>query len=438
MKKMILLIAFCCFSFKMTKAQSLYFPPLTGNQWDSTSLSSLGWCQDKLDTLLNYLDDRNTKAFIVLKDGKIVVEKYFNTFTMDSLWYWASAGKTLTGFTTGLAQQDGFLSINDTTSNYLGQGWTVAPSAKENLITIKNQLSMTSGLNDGVPDHHCTIDTCLEYLADAGTRWAYHNGPYTLLDSVIESATGQTLNQYFAQKVKIPTGITGTFVKIDFNNVFVSKARSMARFGLLMLNKGKWNSTPIMTDTSFFHDMTNTSQAINESYGYLWWLNGKSTYMLPSTQFVFNGPLNPNAPADMIAALGKNGQFLNVVPSQNLVWIRMGDAPNSNQVPYTLNDSIWQKLNQVMCTPNRIDEPKLALSNFLISPNPAMDVVHIQTSASDYSIQINDMTGRMVYYMNNYSGHLNINIENLHEGFYTISFKQKGRTVSAQKLIIRR
>ena len=137
MKKMILLIAFCCFSFKMTKAQSLYFPPLTGNQWDSTSISSLGWCQDKLDTLLNYLDDRNTKAFIVLKDGKIVIEKYFDTFTMDSLWYWASAGKTLTGFTTGLAQQDGFLSINDTTSNYLGQGWTIAPSFKENLITIK-------------------------------------------------------------------------------------------------------------------------------------------------------------------------------------------------------------------------------------------------------------------------------------------------------------
>ena len=438
MKKMILLIAFCCFSFKMTKAQSLYFPPLTGNQWDSTSISSLGWCQDKLDTLLNYLDDRNTKAFIVLKDGKIVIEKYFDTFTMDSLWYWASAGKTLTGFTTGLAQQDGFLSINDTTSNYLGQGWTIAPSFKENLITIKHQLSMTSGLNDGVPDHHCTIDTCLEYLADAGTRWSYHNGPYTLLDSVIESATGQTLNQYFAQKVKIPTGITGTFVKIDFNNVFISKARSMARFGLLMLNKGKWNTTPIMTDTSFFHDMTNTSQAINESYGYLWWLNGKSTYMLPSTQFLFNGPLNPNAPSDMIAALGKNGQFLNVVPSQNLVWIRMGDAPNSNQVPYTLNDSIWQKLNQVMCTPNRIEEKKLAISNFLISPNPAIDVVHIQTSASNYSILINDITGRTIHQNDIASGNSTINIQHLKDGIYSVSMLQQGIIVAVQKLIIRK
>jgi hypothetical protein len=278
----------------------------------------------------------------------------------------------------------------------------------------------------------------LEYLADAGTRWSYHNGPYTLLDSVIESATGQTLNQYFAQKVKIPTGITGTFVKIDFNNVFISKARSMARFGLLMLNKGKWNTTPIMTDTSFFHDMTNTSQAINESYGYLWWLNGKSTYMLPSTQFLFNGPLNPNAPSDMIAALGKNGQFLNVVPSQNLVWIRMGDAPNSNQVPFTLNDTIWQKLNQVMCTPNRIDEKKLAISNFLISPNPATDVVHIQTSASNYSILINDITGRTIHQNDIASGNSTINIQHLKDGIYSVSMLQQGKIVEVQKLIIRK
>ncbi|MEZ5069123.1 MAG: hypothetical protein R2847_11860 [Bacteroidia bacterium] len=38
---------------------------------------------------------------------------------------------------------------------------------------------MTSGLDDGVPDNHCTYDSCLVYLADAGTRWAYHNAPYT-------------------------------------------------------------------------------------------------------------------------------------------------------------------------------------------------------------------------------------------------------------------
>src|SRR5690606_4649220 len=209
-----------------------------------------------------YLESKNTKSFIVLKDGKIVIEKYFGTFTQDSLWYWASAGKTLTAFMVGIAQQENYLSINDTTSKYLGQGWTNCTTSQEEKITIRNQLTMTTGLDDGVPDNHCTLDTCLNYIADAGTRWAYHNAPYTLLDEVIASATGQTLNAYTNQKLKIPTGITGTFAPSGYNNVFISKARSMARFGLLILNKGNWNGNPIMTDTTYFNQMVNTSQSL--------------------------------------------------------------------------------------------------------------------------------------------------------------------------------
>ena len=78
------------------KAQSLYFPPLSGNAWDTLSPARLQWCQARIDSLYNYLESRNTQAFIILKDGKIVLEKYFGTFTADSIHYWASAGKTLT------------------------------------------------------------------------------------------------------------------------------------------------------------------------------------------------------------------------------------------------------------------------------------------------------------------------------------------------------
>ena len=52
------------------------------------------------------------------------MEKYFNGHSDTSYWYWASAGKTLTSFITGIAQQEGYLNIYDTTSNYLGSGWT--------------------------------------------------------------------------------------------------------------------------------------------------------------------------------------------------------------------------------------------------------------------------------------------------------------------------
>ena len=106
----------------------------------------------------------------MLKDGKIAIEKYFGTFTKDSLWYWASAGKTLTAFLVGQAQEDGLLSIGDSTSKYLGVGWPGLTPEQERKITIRHQLTMTTGLDDGLEDNHCTLDSCLQFLAEPGTR----------------------------------------------------------------------------------------------------------------------------------------------------------------------------------------------------------------------------------------------------------------------------
>lgn len=426
MKKYFLLLLFAgmigCIS-----AQSLYFPPLNGNSWDTVSPVSLGWCPDKINVLYDYLEDKNSKAFMVLKDGKMAIEKYFGTFTRDSLWYWASAGKTLTAFTVGIARQEGLLSIHDTTSEYLGQGWTVCPPDKEEKITIRHQLTMTSGLNDGVPDHYCTLDTCLQYLADAGTRWAYHNGPYTLLDGVIQAATGQSLNVYFTQKVKIPTGITGLFIQAGYNNVYVSNARSMARFGLLMLNRGNWNDTQVMTDTVYYHDMINTSQALNPSYGYLWWLNGKSTYKVPGLQFDFPGPLFSHAPADMYAALGKDGQILNVVPSQNLVVLRLGNAPGVGEVPYTMNDTIWQKLNDVMCnvSAENYETEGPAVQVF---PNPVKDHLQISGPVNTYRLLVSDIGGRTIFYQDDLSGPYVADASAWQPGVYFLRVQWDSRT----------
>lgn len=414
-------------------SQPLYFPPISGNNWDTLSPASLVWCDQYLDTLDNYLLANNTKAFLLLKDGKMVHEQYFGTFTRDSLWYWASAGKTLTAFAVGMAQQEGLLNILDTTSDYIGTGWTSCTPQQEEKITIRNQLTMTSGLDDLVPDHYCTLDTCLVYKADAGTRWAYHNGPYTLLDSVMESATGMALNTWVTTRIKQPTGMDGFFIKIDYNNVFFSRARSMARFGLLILNNGNWNGTQVMTDTAYFNAMINTSQNLNESYGYLWWLNGKSSFMLPGFQFLFPGSLNPNAPADLIMALGKNGQMLNVVPSQNLVYVRMGDAPGVGEVPITFNDSIWSILNQLMCSSTGLngytDEP-----SFEIYPNPAMEHLQLSGLHTGDVITVVNTSGQVLSEKQSTGQTMFISVNSFDAGIYFVLVRnQKG--VSAVKKI---
>jgi CubicO group peptidase (beta-lactamase class C family) len=408
------------------KAQTIYFPPLTGSSWDTIAPQTLGYCQPKIDSLYNFLEQNNSKAFILLKDGKIVLEKYFGTHTATTPWQWASAGKTITSFMTGIAQQEGYLSITDTTASYLGQGWTNCTPQQEERITIWNQLTMTSGLDDGVPDHYCTLDTCLNYLADPGTRWAYHNGPYTLLDGVIENATGLTLNNYTTQKLKNPTGMTGAFFSVGYNNVFFSTARSMARFGCLILNKGNWNGNQIMTDTAYFNDMVNTSQNLNKSYGYLWWLNGKQSFMVPSLQTVFPAFMCPNAPPDMISAIGSGGQFLNVVPSQNLVWLRMGDEPSNSNVPFLLNDDIWQYVNDLVCSTSSIEEEYFE-PEIQLYPNPANEQLTVSMKGGSLgNVILYDQLGVKIKEVNSNTELAKFTISDLQNGIYFISLPDRG------------
>ena len=103
-----------------------------------------------------------------------------------------------------------------------------------------------------------------------------------------------------------------------------------------------------MIPPAYYDVMVNTSQNLNLSYGYLMWLNGKASAMEPGLQTVVNQFLTPSAPADMFAAMGKNGQLINVVPSQGLVVIRMGDAPDTASVSLTLQEDLWKELNKVI------------------------------------------------------------------------------------------
>ncbi|HLW40649.1 MAG TPA: serine hydrolase [Brumimicrobium sp.] len=416
--------------------QSLYFPPTVENIWDTLSPQSLNWCPTKIDSLYAYLDNNNTKAFIVLKDGKIVLEKYFGTHTQTTPWQWASAGKTITSFLVGIAQQENELTISDASSNYLGQDWTSCTPAQEEQITIRHQLTMTSGLNDGVPDHFCTLDTCLLYEADAGIRWAYHNAPYTLLGEVLESATGMTINSYATQKLKNPIGMTGLFVPIGYNNVFFSNARSMARFGLLMLNKGNWNGTQIMTDTAYFNQMINSSQTLNPAYGYLWWLNGKSSYLLPGTQFEFNGFVNPHAPADMYAGIGMGGQFLNVIPSQNLVLVRMGEEPENLNVPHLMNDEIWKYINDLDCNSTTgLNEQSLENNFVRVFPNPSNEILHIQSNSIILKVELLNLHGQRVKTEHPQQKEWSFSVSELPNGFYFVKTRLYNGDTQIEKLI---
>jgi hypothetical protein len=184
--------------------------------------------------------------------------------------------------------------------------------------------------------------------------------------------------------------MNGLFVQNGYNNVFVSKPRAMARFGLLLSQNGFWNGTEVLNDPTYLNDMRTPSQNLNNSYGYLTWLNGQSSFMLPQSQFVFNGSICPSAPSDMYAALGKNGQIINVVPSSGIVLIRMGADMGNSLVGAQYNDTLWQYMNRLSCNLSITEN----LNELEIYPNPSESYIQLEGMKAEDRVLITDLHGK--------------------------------------------
>lgn len=370
-------------------AQELYFPPITGTEWATTSPSELDWCQERIDSLYSFNERSNTKALIILKNGKIVLEKYFGTFTQDSLWYWASAGKTVTSVLVGHAQENGLLDITKSSKTYLGAGWSSCTAEQEDAITVRHHLTMTTGLEGRVPDDNCTEPSCLTYRAAPGTLWDYYNAGYLLLQDVVAKASGISYQQYYTRNLATRLGMGGLWL----DGVLYSRPRAMARFGLMLLAGGVWNGDTILHDREYFNAMKNTSQDLNLSYGYLFWLNGKGSYIQPGIPFVYSGDIIPSAPDDLYSGLGKNDQKVYVVPSQGLVVVRMGNkATDALPALSGYDDELWKLISQLPCSTTAVHEERASSETTFMWPNPATDVLY--HSGAEYIIR--SLDGRIV------------------------------------------
>lgn len=412
---------------------NLYFPPINGSTWSTTNPSDLNWKVAELPELQSFLANTGTKSFLVLKDGKIVLEYYFNDHDASKPWYWASAGKSLTSILVAFAEADNKLKLTDASFKYLGKGWTSCTEAEEEKITIWNHITMTTGLDD-LLCFDCLDAPNLKCLAEPGTRWAYHNSPYTLLDGVIEGATGKNLNAYFKEKLGDKIGMTGLFVMSGNNNVFYSTGRNAAKFGLFALANGYWAGTKVLNNDSYINQMKNSSQNINPSYGYLWWLNGKNKLMLPTLQIMFNRDLNQYAPKDMYAALGKNDQKIYVVPSENLVVVRLGDVgtDDATSVPIIYDELLWQRLKSIMNLTTSVNENNDAE----VKPNIAVlmaNAIEVNPTVRVKEIILMNYEGKTIEKVSNSQS---ITIGNIATGTYLVKITDSQNNVKVEKIFI--
>lgn len=432
-------------AFQSLSAQQAYFPPADNEAWETTSPAALGWDSEALAEMLGWLEEQQTRAFIILKDGRIVVEQYFG-ISRSTPWYWASAGKTVTAALVGALENEDALDLHAPSAAWLGEGWTSLTPEQEAMITPWHQLTMTTGLDYAVDDQNCTLPGCLQFRAEAGTQWYYHNAPYTLLTHILEASSGLELNQLTQQKMTAIPGLSGFYADgaSGFNRVFVSNALSKARFGLFVRHGTSWAGNDPLLSEEFFTQMISPSQNLNPAYGYLWWINGQESFIPPNFAVSFPGMLLPDAPADTYAAMGMNAQILNIVPSEELIVVRMGQEPETNIFAFT--NELWQRLNQVRAPATSV-VPEMPAGfrleqNYPNPFNPATVIRFHLPEASVVNLDVYDVLGRHVQSLVN--GQLapgahsvRFDAGGLAGGFYLYRLRAGDKVLNRQMLLLK-
>lgn len=315
----------------------LYFP--TATEWEKVDPGSVDWNADALDQAVDFAMSRKSSGVVILHRGRMLAER-FAAVEKPSIRYRgmlhgndangrviedvASVQKSVASMLVGIAQEKGLLRISDPVHKHLGTGWSNATAEQESRITIRHLISMSSGLTDR-----------LRYSDLPGTKWKYNTNAYCLSVRAVAAAAKKTPNEVTRAWLTKPLGMNDSrwverrLAKVsppETNKLgFATTARDLARFGLLVLARGKWNNKTVLGDQDYLRAALSPSQKMNPAYGYLWWLNGHEATLLGLRRD--RGPLNPAAPDDLVAALGALGRKCYVVPSLDLIVVRLGDNP---------------------------------------------------------------------------------------------------------------
>lgn len=268
-------------------------------------------------------------AFLVIKDGKIIFEKYWEEYGPESLSNSFSMSKSIVGLLVGAAIDDGYIkSIEQPVSDFISE----FRNEKNRDLKIKDVLTMSSGLNwdESYASLFSTTTNAyygnnikeliykLEVTEKPGVSFKYLSGNTQLLAMLVENATGKKISEYTSEKFWKPMGaVNDALWCLDDEKgmekaycCFNSNARDFARWGQLILNNGTWNN-----DTLVLPDYVRASiQPANITdetgsninyYGYQWWIHDANGWKVPYMRGIL-------------------GQYVFVIPVENAVVVRLG------------------------------------------------------------------------------------------------------------------
>lgn len=286
------------------------------------------------DSLMSIIDSNDTHAFLVIQDGKLVYEKYWDGYNAKTLSGSFSAAKSIISLLIGIALDEGKIkSLDEPAGNYV-EHFKNGDLAK---VRIKDLLTMSSGTSYNESDKGYFSMNAVAYYGDdeeymvskmeakepAGVNWEYRSGDTQVLGLIVEKVFGKNISELVSERFMIPMGAESDALWLldggknhekafcCFNGV----ARDYARFGQLVLNNGKWGDKQIIsekylaeatTPASYLKDPTENNNPV-DYYGYQYWILNHRGMKIASQNGLF-------------------GQYVYILKDKNAVVVRLGES----------------------------------------------------------------------------------------------------------------
>jgi CubicO group peptidase (beta-lactamase class C family) len=292
-------------------------------EWETVSPGEVGLNEDLLEAGRTYIADSKlpVSAMLVIQNGKIAFEHYFNGYDANTRFNIESSTKSITSVLVGMAIDEHLIDgVDAAVTDILKDVAIESDSREKRAMTVENLLTMQSGLAwDNNVESFLERDDTVSFILNHGMReapgntWSYSSADTQLLGAIIEVASGKSLRRYAEERLFRKLGVTPGEWLTDSGGHAVAgfglqlTARDMARFGLFMVQGGVWQGQQLIS-REYVEDALNTHASTPWSrgdFGYSFWIKPIGGY----------------------CAGGRFGQQINFFPEENLVVVYTASLP---------------------------------------------------------------------------------------------------------------
>jgi CubicO group peptidase (beta-lactamase class C family) len=330
--------------------------------------------------------DIRIHSLLLVRNGRVFLDAYFYPYDGSTVHDMASVGKSITTTLIGIAIDQGKLKFDDPMLSFFPDIKITNPDSRIEKVTVRDLAMMANGLEStGLEqDEHtlAVMEASDDWLKNAidrkmvskpGTRFVYDSPGMHILSGILQNTTGMTELEFGRQNLFSPLGIKDVIWPNDpqgythgFGNICLHP-RDAAKIGYLWLNQGVWDGKQIVSkqwvqETS----KTQINTGLGDNYSYGWWISEE------------------NGSVSAVFAQGRGGQYIQLIPSLNIIIVITASGMDIDQVNPYLTASVLDLEKPAPPNPDGVAKLNEALKT-IQQPPPAQPVPALPEMAATVS-----------------------------------------------------